>query len=293
MNTAVAAPEAYPLSTSGAQFDGKNKKQLTNHAAGAVVDQITVALCSLVIVVLVRHQLGAGALGVYAILNTALALMTALETAWVGDSLTVFDRFNPKLRRALVASLMAWGAAAVIIGGILAIGVSTPGGALIFGVMVCLWVWEETGRRIFMARFEFWQLTLNDVIDAAGTFIGLVFLRELFGAYTITMVMGAMAIGAGLSILCAFLQLPHYELKTTEPSVKEMGALGKRFAAWRAAQMGIRPASLYIVRIIILVLTTKVVVGNLEGARLFSMPAMTYVSGVASLLLPMYTEEER
>ena len=57
--------------------------------------------------------------------------------------------------------------------------------------------------------------------------------------------------------------------------------------------MGIRPASLYIVRIIILILTTKLVVGNLEGARLFSVPAMTYVSGVASLLLPMYTEEEK
>ena len=44
MNTAVAAPEAYPLSQSGAQFSG-GRKQLTNYTAGAIVDQVTVALC--------------------------------------------------------------------------------------------------------------------------------------------------------------------------------------------------------------------------------------------------------
>ncbi len=288
MNTATAAPQAPP--DAGALSGGR--KQLSNHAAGAIIDQGVVAGTSLVLMVLVRHQLGSAALGVYAILINALALMTAIETAWVGDSLTVLDRFDPKLRRGLAASLLAFGAASLIIGPVLAIGVQPPGGALLFGLMVMLWVFEETGRRLYMARFEFWQLVLNDVIYAAGAFVGLVFLRQIFGAYSVTLVVGAMAIGCALSVLASFLQLPFYELSPAKPSGSELRILSK-FASWRSGQMAIRPASLYVVRVVIVILTTKTILGNLEGARLFAQVPMTYVSGVASLLLPMYAEEER
>ncbi len=287
MSTATAVPDAPPSTTRAG-----SRSKLGSHAAGAIVDQAVVAITSLVLMVLVRHQLGSAALGVYAILINALALMTAMETAWVGDSLTVLDRFDPRLRRGLSASLVAFGAAALLIGGLLAVGVQTPGGALLFGVMVMLWVFEETGRRLYMARFEFWQLVLNDVIYAAGAFVGLVFLRQIVGSYSVTLVVGAMAIGCTLSVMASFLQLPHYELIPAKPGRRELAELS-RFAAWRSAQMGIRPASLYVVRVVIVVITSKTILGNLEGARLFAQPAMTYVSGVASLLLPMYTEEER
>jgi hypothetical protein len=133
---------------------------------------------------------------------------------------------------------------------------------------------------------------LNDVIYAAGAFVGLVFLRQMVGSYSVTLVVGAMAIGCALSILASFLQLPYYELTPAKPAARELKVLS-RFAAWRSAQMAIRPGSLYVVRIVVIVITTKVVLGNLEGARLFAQVPMTYVSGVASLLLPMYAEEER
>src|SRR3982750_3317388 len=90
------------------------RSKLGGHAAGAIIDQAVVAGTSLVLMVLVSHQLGPASLAVYAILINALALMTAIETAWVGDSLTVLDRFDPKLRRGLVASLMVFAAASVI-----------------------------------------------------------------------------------------------------------------------------------------------------------------------------------
>jgi O-antigen/teichoic acid export membrane protein len=292
MNTATASRSGTGNGSSAGASGRTGRKELSGHAAAAIIDQGVVAITSLVLMVLVSHQLGPAALAVYAILINALALMTAVETAWVGDSLTVLDRFDLKLRRGLAASLIAFGTASLIIGGLLAIGVQTPGGALLFGMMVMLWVFEETGRRLYMARFEFWQLVLNDVIYAAGAFVGLVFLRQIFGAYSVTLVVGAMAIGCALSVLASFLQLPHYELTPAKPDRREFKILS-RFAAWRSAQMAIRPASLYIVRIVVIVITTKVVLGNLEGARLFAQPAMTYVSGVASLLLPMYTEEER
>src|SRR3954470_6464233 len=92
------------------------RSKLGGHAAGAIVDQAVVAVTSLVLMILVRHQLGSAALGDYAILINALALLTALATAWIGDSLTVLDRFEPKLRRGLVASLVAFSALAIVVG---------------------------------------------------------------------------------------------------------------------------------------------------------------------------------
>src|SRR3954464_5636702 len=91
------------------------RSKLGGHAAGAIVDQAVVAVTSLVLMVLVRHQLGSAALGYYAILINALALLTALETAWVGDSLTVLDRFDAKLRQGLVASLIAFSFVCIIV----------------------------------------------------------------------------------------------------------------------------------------------------------------------------------
>ncbi len=267
------------------------RARLGGRAAGAIVDQGVVAGTSFVLMILVRHQLGSAALGEYAILINASALITSLQTAWVGDSLTVLDRFDTRIRRGLTASILAFSIVCVVVGAALALGVQKPAGALLFGGMVLLWVLEEVGRRIYMARFEFWQLVLNDVIYAAGAFVGLVFLRQIVGSYSVTLVVGAMAIGAGLSVFASFLQLPRYELHWVRPSKDAFGDLSK-FAAWRSAQMGIRPLALYVVRVIVIVAASKQVLGDLEGARLFSQPAMTYVSGVASLLLPMYTQEE-
>src|SRR4051812_3779671 len=113
------------------------RSKLGGHAAGAIVDQAVVAVTSLVLMILVRHQLGSAALGYYAILINALALITALQTAWVGDSLTVLDRFDRRLRQGLVASLVMFSAVALIVGSLMAkpahVGVK---GMLLFGLMV-------------------------------------------------------------------------------------------------------------------------------------------------------------
>src|SRR4051794_7980977 len=96
------------------------RSKLGGHAAGAIVDQAVVAVTSLVLMILVRHQLGRAALGDYAILINALALITALQTAWVGDSLTVLDRFDHKLRRGLVASIAVFAAVGLSVGSLMA-----------------------------------------------------------------------------------------------------------------------------------------------------------------------------
>ncbi len=268
------------------------RRQLGGRAAGAIVDQFVVAGTSFVLMILVRKKIGAAALGEYAVLINAMILITSMQTAWVGDSLTVMNRFERRVRGALIASQCGFIVLAVVGGSLMVGSVENGRGALLFGAMTALWITEEVGRRVFMARQEFWQLVLNDVIYGAGAFVGVAVLRVLVGRYSVTLVVGAMAIGAGVSILAALVQLPRKEVQVARPSaaaVREMA----RFGSWRSAQMGIRPLAMFVVRLLIIVFATKTVLGNLEGARLFSQPAMTYVSGVASFLLPLYIEDER
>ncbi len=191
-----------------------------------------------------------------------------------------------------MSSQVAYIFVALVVGAVMSLPVEGLGGAALFGFMVALWITEEVGRRIFMVRQEFWQLVLNDVVYAAGAFVGVAVLRVVVGRYSVTLVVGAMAIGAAASILAALVQLPRRELRLARPRLRAVREISP-FGAWRSAQMGIRPAALYVVRLLVIVLASRKVLGDLEGARLFSQPAMTYVSGVASLLLPMYAEDER
>lgn len=269
-----------------------DRRQLGGRAAGAIVDQFVVAGTSFVLMILVRKKLGSAALGEYAVLINAMNVITAMQTSWVGDSITVMDRFAARVRSAAIASQLAFIAIAIVVGALMAREVADVGGAVLFGCMVACWITEELGRRLLMARQEFWQLVLNDVVYAGGAFAGIAVLRIVVGHYSVTMVVGAMAIGAAASIVAALLQLPGSELRYAAPQLaplREMAAFG----VWRSAQTGIRQLELYVVRILVIVIASKAVLGDLEGARLFTQPAVTYVSGVASFLLPLYTEDER
>jgi O-antigen/teichoic acid export membrane protein len=269
-----------------------DRRQLGGRAAGAIVDQFVVAGTSFVLMILVRKQLGSAALGNYVVLITAMILITSMQTAWVGDSLTVLNRFERGTRTALVSSQLMWIVIAIGAGAVLSLPVEGSGGALLFGCMVAIWITEEMGRRLLMVRQEFWQLVLNDVVYAIGAFLGVAVLRVLFGRYSVTIVVGAMAVGAAASVLAALIQLPRREVPLTRPRARAVREIAP-FGAWRAAQMGIRPAALYAVRLLVILLAGHAILGDLEGARLFSQPAMTYVSGIASILLPMYAEDER
>ncbi len=241
---------------------------------------------------LVRKQLGSGAFGTYAWLINAMILLTALKTAWIGDSLTVLDRFDPRTRSGLTASLIAFAFLAIF--GATALGLIMLGAwsAALFGLMVMLWGAEEIGRRLFMARMSFGALLFNDTVYAIGAFAALAIAWPLHGSITLTMVVFAMTVGAAASIVSAFIQLPHDEWRWQQPSWSAARELVP-FASWRAAQLSIRPLAQFAVRSIVIGLVSRVAAGDLESARLFSQPAMTYVSGVASLLLPMYANEER
>ena len=261
-------------------------------AAGAVFDQFVVAGTSFALMLLVRSAIGVSALGEYAWLINAMIVLTALQTAWVGDSLTVLNRFDPEIRSGLAASILSFGGVAFALSVFLARGVLDLRGAVLFGTMVVLWITEEIGRRLFMTRLEFWALTANDTIYALGAFSVVAIAKATDTTITLNLVVGAMAVGASLSILAALIQLPTSEFHAARPSWIQARALAS-FAGWRSAQLSLRPIAQFAVRSIVIVVASKTIAGDLETARLFSQPAATYVSGIASFLLPMYTREER
>jgi O-antigen/teichoic acid export membrane protein len=65
---------------------------------GAVTVQLIIAGGSLILQAIATRTLGAAGYGTYAVLYSILVLLLAVQTSWVGDSLTVFDRFDPRIQ---------------------------------------------------------------------------------------------------------------------------------------------------------------------------------------------------
>lgn len=267
-------------------------RRLRNHALAAILDQGFVAGASFVLMILVRRSSGASALGEYGWLIAVMIVLTGMQTAWIGDSLTVGDRFAPRLRSGLWASLIVFSAIGFLIATGVALTMQSFGTSVLFGAMVVMWLIEETGRRIFMARMEFWHLVVNDIVYAVAAFAALGAMYSSEGHVSVTVVIAAMAVGAAAAITSALLQLPHDEYSPCPPSLSAMREMTS-FAGWRALQLGIRPFAQFLIRTLVIVFASRFAAGNLESARLFSQPAITYVSGLSSILLPMYAASER
>ena len=130
--------------STGAPTAGKRR------AVNAVIDQFVVAGTSFVLMILVRRELGTGSFGKYGLLINAMILLTALQTAWVGDSLTVLDRFDKRVRSGLTASMLIFAVFTAGCAYALSARVVAPLVAMMFAVMVLLWAIEEIGlSRLF------------------------------------------------------------------------------------------------------------------------------------------------
>jgi len=273
---------------------GPRGKVVAKKASAAVVDQFVVAGGSLVLQILAARSLGTSGFGAFALYNATLTLLTALETGWVGDSLTVLDRFDQRVRSALIGSHLVFVAVSFVVATVisLSLGLAALSGAMWFALMVVLWMTEEVGRRVFMARLEFGHLLLNDTIDSVVPIIALVVMRITLGYVSLDLIVIAMAIGSAASILAALVQLPRHEWRLG-PWTRGGAAETVGFAFWRSAQTGIRPLALLLVRVLVAAIAGTAALGEVEAARLIVAPPLTFVSGAGSFLLPLYAEDER
>ncbi len=265
-----------------------------NRASGAVVAQAAAAAASMALQVAASRTLGAAHYGTFTIVLAVVVLLAALEGGWVGDARTVLDRHDPVIRGALAAyqlSFAVLGACAAAAGA-LVFDLVGPWQALLVGALGGAWMLEDAGRRLFMARLEFWKLVVNDVVYLGVAGAALLVARAIGGELSLVSFVAAMAIGSSAAVAAARLQLPRAEFRwgpVTAGGLREVAAFGM----WRAAHAGIRPLTTVALRLMVVAVASRSALGRLEVARLLVAPVLIVVNGVGSFLLPSYARAER
>ena len=267
---------------------------MSRRPLGAVVSQMIVAGTSLLIALVVLRELGAAGLGTFSLLFGVLITVNSVQTGWIGDSLTVLDRFEPGIRRALIRSQVIAVAVIFIVTWALALLVDgvDAATAILFGLASVGWALEETMRRLLIARREFWKLVVNDSAFAVGAFGLLAAVLASGATLTITTFVISLLAGSIVAVGLAMIQLPRIEVVRGPTAPSRMRELAS-FASWRSIQVGLRPGSLALVRAIVATAVSLEAVGQLEAARLLVAPALTVVNGAGMYFLPTYADQLR
>lgn len=254
-------------------------------AVAVTLTQAVTAGGSLVLQIIAARGLGLAGYGAFAVCLSLLTTATALYTGYVGDALTVMDRDDPGVRRAIALSAVVGLAGVFGLGTLLvvALGLGSLGAALLYALMLVLWLVEETGRRLLMSRLEFWKLVANDATYVAATLVALLLIVLVADLRLGTMFL-AMAIGAAASVLLALVQLPRAEWTNIRPAVGDTRKVAG-FAVWRSLQSTLKPTQLLAARLLLLQLVSLSAVGAVESGRLVVAPMQTVLNGAASLLL--------
>jgi exopolysaccharide production protein ExoQ len=260
----------------------------------AVLSQGIVAGSSLVLQLIALRELGTDGLGAFAVLFGILVTINSVQSGWLGDSLTVLDRFDPGIRRALVRSQLAILVLVFVGASVLSLPIAGVDAttALLFGLASVAWVFEETLRRLLIARREFWKLVVNDAAFAVGSFglVGFVLLTG--GSFSLETLIVSLLAGATVAIGVGVVQLPRVELSRGLLGPTRMREVAS-FAVWRAAQIGLRPGSQALVRVIVVAAASYEALGQLEAARLLLAPVLTVVNGAGVYLLPTYAAQAK
>ncbi len=256
-------------------------------AGGAVAAQLAQAGASLLLQVVALRALGAEGLAVLALVYSGLVLLTALSSGLVGDSLTVLDRRSPRVRAGLVvvavvvALLGSAGAgAAVRVAGVLG-----DGGAVVVAAATASFLLRDLVRRWLMAALRFGRVLAVDVLTLLAT-AGWLLLRS--ADLGLVDLFAALLAGQLAGLLLALALVPRAERRGAaawrSPDVPAV----LRYGVWRAAQQGVRPGTLVLVRLLVVAAVGTVAFGQLEAARVYAAPAMLVLSGGAGFLFASY-----
>lgn len=255
---------------------------------GGVAAQFSQAGASFVLQLLAVRLLGVDGLGQFAAVYGLVVLGAALNSGFVGDSLTVLPREQDRIRAGLQ---LWWLALPALFGTVLAIGVGLAGMVngwlLIFvGLAAAAFLAEDILRRLLMATLSFWRIV---VVDMVGLLTTLSTLLLLMAQNTLEMghLFVALAVGQSVALLAAIALLPVHErvwLPCQGADLLTVAAYG----SWRALHHSVRPALLAGVRVGGLALASAAAVGELEAARIYLSPALIVIGGLSSVMLARF-----
>lgn len=268
--------------------------RVVSSAAAIVTTQGITAGGSLVMQVIAARELGLAGYGAFAVCVALLTTSVALYSGYIGDALTVLDRHDRSIRAVLVSSAATGLSVAFVVaaGLVLVLDLGDWRVALIYGGMMVAWLVEETGRRILIARLQYWRLVCNDAAYVGMTFVTLILLLAAGRELTLGLMLASMAIGCGSAALVALVQLPSSEYRKL--SLGDVRAAGvARFAIWRSMQATLRPTQLLVARILLLQLVSLSAVGAIEAGRLVVAPMQMVLNGAAAFLISTGAAEAR
>jgi O-antigen/teichoic acid export membrane protein len=261
---------------------------LRRPATGAVAGQVTQAAAGLVLQVAAARFLGAAGLATFALVYGAIVLVTAVASGMVGDSLTVLERQEPRVRAALHVWAVLVAGAAGLVGGVLAgvTGFLAPWAAVVLGAAVTAFVLEDTLRRVLMAAGRYWSLPAVDTTSLLFSVATLVVCAAT-GRLTLAEFLLALLVGQTAAAVVAWWQAPAEERPRgpwRSPDLRAVWAFG----VWRAASQMVRPGLLTALRIVVVGVLGAAAYGPLEAARVYTAPTLVLVAGLGSYLLPHY-----
>jgi O-antigen/teichoic acid export membrane protein len=250
--------------------------------------QGTYALSGLAVQIAAARELGAAGLAAFSLGYGALVLGTAVSSGLVGDSLTILDRREPRIR----AGLLAWTALvclAVSAAGVLAATwshVLPLWAAPVLGLACAAFIVEDTLRRLLEAIGRFWSLPVVDMTSLVLA-LGTLAVGSLTGRITMTTFVLAVLVGQAGAAVVAWWCLPADERPRGPWRSPALGVVGS-FGVWPAVTQTIRPASFTLLRIVLIALVGAAAYGPVEIARVYTAPTLLVVTGVGSFLLPHF-----
>ncbi|HEY9291417.1 MAG TPA: hypothetical protein VIP98_09085 [Microlunatus sp.] len=258
-------------------------------AVAALTAQVMLALGGFTIQALASRELGPSGLGSFALLYGAIIMATALSTGLIGDSLTVLNRNDDRIRRGLFCLGLAVTFGLAAIGMFISSWVVSTSTAVIFGLALASYVGADLLRRMVMTQLRFWSLVLADFIGliAMVIFLGICL---LYFSVSIDHFLIALIISQTTAMAIALARLPQQERRLAK--VSGWGNVGAvfRYGVWRGMQQFVRPTMLNVARSLVLVAAGAAAVGQMEAGRIFVAPAMLLVQGMGSYLFSTYAK---
>jgi O-antigen/teichoic acid export membrane protein len=251
--------------------------------------QFTQAVTSLLLGMVAVRVLTPADFGRFSIVIATLLVLTGLMTGLVGDSLTVLDRHDQRVRSAIqvlgLASACVGGVATIAFG--LTLGWFDPSAAPIVAVAVFVFLLEDALRRLLMASGSFVRVL---AVDAAYAVAAAIVLGALSAAGGIEFagIFLAMALGQSFAIVVAIILLPKSERRFSRSLTGDFATVVS-FGGWRAVQGVLGPARLWAARLMVAASAGMAAAGLLEANRLLISPVLLAVQGTASAILVHYS----
>jgi O-antigen/teichoic acid export membrane protein len=257
--------------------------------AAAIIAQLSQAMGSFVLQLLVARMLGREGLAQFALLYGLVVVGTAVSTGLVGDALTVLDRHTSGVR----AGLQWWAGRVVLLAAtVLAAIASTVGevttvDALWFALATATFLAEDLVRRLLMASLRFWSIVVVDLVVLVGS-VGVVAAVHVGpGTVSLQTFLLAMVVGQSAAGLVGWMMLPPADRRWVRHVTPERATVW-RYGSWRALQHSIRPIALAVVRVVAIAVIGLAAYGEVEAARLFIAPAILAVNGASNYLFASF-----